>query len=61
MIQTSTATAAWGEAFSNYEEYMVYYDDGSWVNQGSEVLQEPVMMEPYSRLTNLHRPNWLMR
>ena len=31
---TSTATAAWGEAFSNYEEYMVYYDEGSWVKPG---------------------------
>ena len=31
---TSTSTAAWGEAFSNYEEYMVYYDDGSWVKPG---------------------------
>ena len=31
---TSTATSAWGEAFSNYEEYMVHFDDGSWVKPG---------------------------
>ena len=31
---TSTATSAWGEAFSNYEEYMIHYDDGSWVKPG---------------------------
>jgi hypothetical protein len=31
---TSIATAAWGEAFSNYEEYMIHYDSGAWVTPG---------------------------
>ena len=31
---TSTSTAQWGEAFSNYEEYMTYFDDGAWVTPG---------------------------
>ncbi len=31
---TSTATARWGEAFSNYEEYMVHLDSGNWVRPG---------------------------
>ena len=30
----STSTAHWGEAFSNYEEYMVHFDDGAWVTPG---------------------------
>ena len=30
----STATVHWGEAFSNYEEYMVHYDGGAWVTPG---------------------------
>ena len=30
----STSTAHWGEAFSNYEEYMVHYDEGAWVTPG---------------------------
>ena len=30
----STSTAHWGEAFSNYEEYMIHHDDGAWVTPG---------------------------
>ena len=30
----STSTAHWGEALSNYEEYMIHYDDGAWVTPG---------------------------
>ena len=30
----STATVHWGEAFSNYEEYMIHHDDGAWVTPG---------------------------
>ena len=31
---TSIATARWGEAFSNYEEYLVYLDGENWVLPG---------------------------
>ncbi|MDG1535983.1 MAG: hypothetical protein P8Q45_02025 [Candidatus Thalassarchaeaceae archaeon] len=31
---TSIATAQWGEAFSNFEEYMLHLDSGNWVRPG---------------------------
>ena len=31
---SSTATAIWGESFSNYEEYLVHLDSGNWVKPG---------------------------
>ena len=31
---TSVATSSWGESFSNYEEYMIYYDEGVSVTPG---------------------------
>tara|TARA_B110000444_G_scaffold40011_1_gene35807 strand:+ start:5594 stop:11314 length:5721 start_codon:yes stop_codon:yes gene_type:complete len=31
---TSVATSSWGESFSNYEEYMVHYDEGISVTPG---------------------------
>ena len=31
---SSTATAVWGEALSNYEEYMIHLDSGNWVRPG---------------------------
>ena len=31
---SSIATARWGEAFSNYEEYLIHMDSGHWVRPG---------------------------
>ena len=31
---TSVATSSWGESFSNYEEYMIFYDQGVSVTPG---------------------------
>ena len=31
---SSIATARWGEAFSNYEEYLIHVDSGHWVRPG---------------------------
>ena len=31
---SSIATARWGEAFSNYEEYLIHIDSGNWVRPG---------------------------
>lgn len=31
---SSIATARWGEAFSNFEEYMLHLDSGNWVRPG---------------------------
>ena len=42
---SSIATARWGEAFSNFEEYMLHLDSGNWVRPGlraSMLTDEPV-------------------
>ena len=50
----STATVHWGEAFSNYEEYMIHYDNGAWVTpglRGSQITSEETTYVSFDQST----------
>ena len=56
VIPDTSATSAWGEAFSNYEEYMVHFDDGSLVKPGVRGTAGTSHGGPVFFFDNPHKP-----